>query len=211
MLIEIYSDVVCPWCYIGKRRFEEALARFPRRDQIDVVWRPYQLDPTAPKAPSPVADAYAKKFGGPEKAAQIISHVTATAAEVGLEFRMDIAQRANTFDAHRVIGAAFHAGGAALQGAVKERLLRAYFVEGVDVANRSELIRLGAEAGMTVGAVEAALDSAESAAETRSELVAGNERGVTAVPTFVVNGEWGIPGAQDPEVFLRMLNKLVPE
>jgi predicted DsbA family dithiol-disulfide isomerase len=93
---------------------------------------------------------------------------------------------------------------------VKERLLRAYFVEGIDIADRSELMRLGDEAGMAVEAVEAALDSPDTAAETRQEITTGNERGVTAVPTFVINGEWGIPGAQDPEVFLRMLNKLVP-
>ncbi len=104
MVIEIYSDVVCPWCYIAKRKFEMALEQFPRRDEVEVVWRPYQLDPRAPRTPSPVADAYAKKFGGPEQASRIIDKVTEVAAEVGVEFRMDRALRANTFDAHRVIG-----------------------------------------------------------------------------------------------------------
>jgi predicted DsbA family dithiol-disulfide isomerase len=207
--IEIYSDVVCPWCYIGKRRFEAALAQFERRDEIEIVWRPYQLDPRAPATASPVIDGYAKKFGGPERAREIIDHVTRTAADVGLSFRLDIAQRANTFDAHRVIGLAHEIGGSALQGAVKERLLQAYFTEGVNIADHTELVRLAAEAGMDAARVADMLANHERVEETRAELNAGVDVGVTAVPTFVVDG-WGVPGAQEPETFLRILERLVP-
>ncbi len=101
--MEIYSDVVCPWCYIGKRRFEEALNEFEHADEIDVRWRPFQLDPRAPATPSPVLDAYARKFGGPERAMEIIDHITSVAASVGLDFHLDIAQRGNTFAAHRLL------------------------------------------------------------------------------------------------------------
>lgn len=210
MVIEIYSDVVCPWCYIGKRKFEMALEQFPRRDEVQVVWRPYQLDPRAPRTSSPVAEAYAKKFGGPEQATRIIDKVTQVAAEVGVEFRMDRALRANTFDAHRVIGLALAEGGPALQGAVKDRLLRAYFTDGLDVGDPAELARLASEAGMDGDRVARMLASDERVAETHAELNVGVEIGVTAVPTLVINSEFGIPGAQEPETYLRVLERLVP-
>src|SRR4051794_18030031 len=130
MLVEIYSDVVCPWCYIGKRRFEEALARRPDTADITVVWRPFQLDPNAPTTPSPVVDAYARKFGGEERAIQIVEHLSGVARDAGLDFHLDVAQRSNTLDAHRLLWFALERGGPALQGAMKERLLQAYFVDG---------------------------------------------------------------------------------
>jgi len=145
MLVEIYSDVVCPWCYIGKRRFEAALERFEGRDDVTVVYKPYQLDPRAPTEPTPVVDAYARKFGGPEDAMRIIERVTDTAAPEGLEFHLEIAQRANTFDAHRLLAYAHERG---LQAAMKERLLQAYFVEGKDVADHAQLAALAALHGV---------------------------------------------------------------
>ena len=129
MLVEIYSDVVCPWCYIGKRRFEDALARFDGRDDVTVVYRPFQLDPRAPTEPTPVVDAYARKFGGPEEAARIIERVTDDrGAREGSTSTWRSPQRANTFDAHRLIGLRPASG--ASRRAMKERLLRAYFIEG---------------------------------------------------------------------------------
>src|SRR5436853_2946136 len=127
MLVEIYSDVVCPWCYIGKRRFETALEQFPGRDDVTVVWRPFQLDPNAPRTATPVLDAYARKLGGPAEAARIVERVTTMAAPEGLEFHLDVAQRANTFEAHRLIAYAERHG---RQDLMNERLLRAYFTEG---------------------------------------------------------------------------------
>jgi predicted DsbA family dithiol-disulfide isomerase len=212
MLVEIYSDVVCPWCTIGKARFEKALAMIgpEKAAQLEVVWRPYQLDPSAPKEPMPVAIGYAKKFGGPEKAAEIIANVTNVAAGEGITFRMDIAQRANTFDAHRLIGHALEVGGVELQHRVKQRFLDAYFAEGVDVGSKSELARLSVEVGLfpNVDEGESYLGSNAGAQRTRDEIADGMDRGVSAVPTFVFDGKWSVPGAQDPDTFVRVLGKL---
>ena len=202
MLVEIYSDVVCPWCYIGKRRFEDALSRFEGAGDVTVVWRPFQLDPHAPTTPTPVADAYARKFGGPEQAARIIDRITTTAAADGLDFRLDIAQRANTFDAHRLIG---YAGAHGRQGAMTERLLHAYFVDGLDVAGHAVLVDLAVEAGLDGDDVGRFLASDDGRAELREELLQGLERGVTAVPTFVFENTWTVPGAQDADTMLRVL------
>jgi predicted DsbA family dithiol-disulfide isomerase len=202
VLVEIYSDVVCPWCYIGKRRFEDALRRFEGRDDVTVVWRPFQLDPHAPTTPTPVADAYARKFGGPEQAGRIIEKVTTTAADAGLEFHLGIAQRANTFDAHRLIDYAARHGH---QDDMKERLLQAYFVDGLDVADHAVLADLAADAGLDADDVGRFLASDEGRAELREELVQGLERGVTAVPTFVFENTWAVPGAQDADTMLRVL------
>jgi predicted DsbA family dithiol-disulfide isomerase len=210
--VEIFSDVVCPWCYIGKRRWETALKMLVEArgeavlNDIHVVYRPFQLDPTAPKEPSPVLQAYAKKFGGEEKAQQIINTVTETAASEGLGFRMDIAQRANTRDAHRLLNMALAAG---KQPAMKERLLQAYFVEGVDIGNLPALAGLAGDVGMRAYDILESLESEEGAELLDAELQSATDIGVTAVPTFVFNGEFGLPGAQDPEVFVRVLGKLL--
>jgi predicted DsbA family dithiol-disulfide isomerase len=212
MLVEIYSDVVCPWCTIGKARFEKALTMIApeQAKQLEVVWRPYQLDPSAPKEPMPVAIGYAKKFGGPEKAAEIIANVTNVAAAEGITFRMDIAQRANTFNAHRLIGHALEVGGVELQHQVKQRFLDAYFCEGIDVGSPSELARLSVEAGLFANVDEGIsyLSSNAGAQRTRDEIADGMDRGVSAVPTFVFDGRWSVPGAQDPDTFVRVLGKL---
>jgi predicted DsbA family dithiol-disulfide isomerase len=202
VLVEIYSDVVCPWCYIGKRRFEDALRRFEGRDAVTVVWRPFQLDPHAPSEPTPVADAYARKFGGPEQALRIIEKVTTTAAGEELDFHLDVAQRSNTFDAHRLIA---YAAGHDRQDAMKERLLRAYFTDGLAVSDRDVLADLAAEVGLDRDDVARFLASDEGTAELREELVLGLERGVTAVPTFVFEKTWAVPGAQDADTMLRVL------
>jgi len=202
VLVEIYSDVVCPWCYIGKRRFEDALQRFEGAGDVTIVWRPFQLDPHAPTAPTPVADAYARKFGGPEQAARIIDRITATAAGDGLEVHLDIAQRANTFDAHRLIA---YAGDRGRQNAMKERLLQAYFVDGLDVADPAVLVDLAIDAGLDGDDVARFLASDEGKARLREELLQGLERGVTAVPSFVFENKWAVPGAQDADTMLRVL------
>jgi predicted DsbA family dithiol-disulfide isomerase len=210
--VEIYSDVVCPWCYIGKRRWERALDQLVNQhgpavlDRINVVFKPYQLDPSAPAVPVPVREGYAKKFGGEAKADQIIAHVTQTAAGEGLGFRMDRALRANTRHAHRLLEFAVHHG---LQPQIKERLLSAYFVEGLDVGNIDTLANLASEVGLDHNEVAVFLQSGDGVRELVDELNAGVERGVSAVPTFVFNGEFAVPGAQDPEVFVRVLTKLL--
>ena len=203
MKVEIYSDVVCPWCYIGKRRFERALAEYEDADDVEIVWKPYQLDPRAPKDPTPALDAYARKFG--PDAQRITDHMTEIGRTEGLTMDFGIAQRANTFDAHRLLWLAEHEGD---QDATKERLLRAYFTEGVDVADHAELTRLAAEAGLPAERVSAFLASDEGAAEVREEMMIGLERGVTAVPTFVFEGVWAVPGAQEPETMLLVLRRV---
>jgi predicted DsbA family dithiol-disulfide isomerase len=202
MQVEIYSDVVCPWCYIGKRRFEEALSRFEGRDDVNVVFKPFQLDPNAPNEPTPVMDAYARKFGGPEEAARIIERVTSAAAPAGLDFHLDVALRANTFEAHRLIAFADRHD---RQSAMKERLLQAYFIEGRNVGDRDELADLAADIGLDRDEVVAFLASDEGVAELRAELRESLERGVSAVPTFVFEGRWAVPGAQDADTMLRVL------
>lgn len=203
MLVEIYSDVVCPWCYIGKRRFEQALARFD--GDVEVVWRPFQLDPTAPLDARPVGEVYEEKFGGAEQAARIVEHVTAVAATEGLEFRLDRALRANTFAAHRVLWLAAREG---KQDAVKERLLQAYFHEGCDVSDPATLVALAADAGLDSVDVAAWLDSHEGVEEVRHELGHGIERGISAVPTFVFEGRWAVSGAHDPDTLLSVLQQV---
>lgn len=213
MRVEIWSDVVCPWCYIGKRRFDEAVARVMADPDValdlEVVYRPYQLDPTAPfGSTQPVAETYAKKFGGPERAEQILSHVTNVAAESGIEFRMDQALRANTLTAHRVIWFAGHTRGGDVQAAVKERLLRAYFTEGADIGRDETVIACAVDAGLDRDAVTELLAGDGGVGEVREELAQAASHGITAVPTYVVDGQWAIPGAQDVEVFERILRKL---
>jgi predicted DsbA family dithiol-disulfide isomerase len=213
MRVEIWSDVVCPWCYIGKRKFETALAEFRATDGanvvVDVSWRPYQLDPTAPAGGAqPVMEAYAKKFGGPERAAQIITNVTGVAAEVGLPFRMDIALRANTREAHRLLGYALTHHGATTQDALKERLLAAYFIEGRNVGDHDTLTELATDVGLPADKVAAFLDSDSGIAELNEELAETAAHGITAVPTFVFDGKWAVPGAQDPDMFLRALRRM---
>ncbi|MGA1440499.1 MAG: DsbA family oxidoreductase [Ilumatobacteraceae bacterium] len=215
MEVDIWSDVVCPWCYIGKRRFERAIGAVA--DEIDVVvrYRPYQLDPTAPPGTrQPVIDAYAKKFGGRDQAEAIIRRVTATAAEDGLGFRMDIAVRANTLLAHRLLWWAEQPdtaiGRAGVdQVSVKERLLSAYFVEGRDIGDPDTLADLMAGLGVDRTAVADFLDGDVGLEAVRSDIAEATDLGISAVPTFVVAGQWAIPGAQDTDTFVNVLRRLV--
>jgi len=213
VLVEVWSDVVCPWCYIGKRRFEEAQRRLADGpafdDELEVVYRPYQLDPTAPPGTTmPVAEAYARKFGGPERAAQLMDHVTRTAAADGLTFRLERAKRANTRDAHRLLWWALTSGPPGAQGALKERLMQAYFVDGGDVGDPDLLAGVAVESGLDEGSARSFLASDEGTAELAESLAFAAEAGITAVPTYVIDGAWSIPGAQDPDVFVQVLARL---
>lgn len=210
--IDIFSDVVCPWCYIGKRRFERGMALANEGGDLgvdfEVTFKPYQLDPTAaPGASGPVFDAYAKKFGGPEKAEEIIGHVTRTAADDGLEFRMDLALRANTLLAHRLIWWAEQAEDIS-QDAMKERLLKAYFMDGSHVGDIDTLVACAVDVGADPDSVRAFLDSTEGVDAVATELEHARQNGITAVPTYVFDDQWAVPGAQDPETFARVLTKM---
>jgi predicted DsbA family dithiol-disulfide isomerase len=213
VIVEVWSDVVCPWCYIGKRRFETAAARLADDrefdNQLDVVYRPFQLDPNAPPGTTmPVTEVYARKFGGPEQAAAIIQRVTSVAATEGLEFHLDRAQRANTRDAHRVLWYARQSGPPGAQGALEERLLAAYFTDGSNVADPELLATEAARAGLDRDGVLRMLGSDEGTAEVAESLAFAADAGITAVPTYVLDGRWSIPGAQDPDVFVQVLRRL---
>ncbi|MDW3213324.1 MAG: DsbA family oxidoreductase [Ilumatobacteraceae bacterium] len=207
--VEIWSDVVCPWCYIGKRRFERAVAELDGELDIDVVYRPYQLDPTAsPGKTQPVFEAYAKKFGGPEQATAILQRVTETAAEDGIEFHMDRALRANTLLAHRLLWLAELPGSPVDQQMLKERLLQAYFVDGLDIGDPDVLADCAAEVGFPRQDAIDFLESDRGRAEVAAYLEQAAGAGISAVPTFVINGQWAIPGAQDTDTFVNVFRRL---
>lgn len=144
MKVEIYSDLVCPWCYIGKRRFEKALAAFPEAANVDVVYRPFQLNPAAPETTEPSAHIYERKFGRP--AATIFGPLTSAASAEGITFRMDDALATNTFQAHRLLWFARRHG---RQAEVKERLLAHYFTDGGNLGDREALAGLAEAAAST--------------------------------------------------------------
>jgi predicted DsbA family dithiol-disulfide isomerase len=205
--VEIWSDVVCPWCYIGKRRFETAVSELAGEIDVTIAFRPYQLDPTASLGKAgPVIDAYAKKFGGYERAQQILDHVTAVAADSGIQFRMDRALRANTLLAHRLLWLAEASG---QQVALKERLLQAYFIDGLDVGDPEVLATCAADVGLDRDRVLSFLDSDDGLTEVRQELQRALEMEITAVPTFVFDDRWMVPGAQDPSTFVEVLRRVV--
>jgi predicted DsbA family dithiol-disulfide isomerase len=205
--VEIWSDVVCPWCYIGKRRFEAAVAQVAEEIDVDVAFKPFQLDPTAsPGKAGPVIEAYAKKFGSRERAQQIIDHVTEVAAESGLEFRLDRALRANTLLAHRLLWLAETQG---RQTAMNERLLKAYFMDGLDIGDHDVLADCAADVGLDRDEVHAFFDSDAGLSEVRSEIQAAADLEITAVPTFVFDRKWMVPGAQDPDTFATVLRRVV--
>jgi predicted DsbA family dithiol-disulfide isomerase len=216
VVIEIWSDVVCPWCYIGKVRFDRALSALTTgpdavSEPIEVVYRAYQLDPTAPIGTSnPVRDTYAKKFGGYERADRIIENLTATARADEIEFRMDIAKRANTLLAHRVLWWTGATHGGEVQARVKAAFLDAYFTRGLDVADADVLATLAAEViGCDASVVSDVLSSDIGRGEVNEELAMAIGHGITGVPTYVIDGAWAIPGAQDTETFERVIRRAI--
>jgi predicted DsbA family dithiol-disulfide isomerase len=209
MQIEIWSDVVCPWCYIGKRRLETALDSFEHADDVEIVWRSFELDPSAPKEPvETVAEALGRKYGGgPEAGTQMVDRVEAVAAEEGLLFRHHQSLRVNTVDAHRVLHLALETGGPALQGRLKEALLAAYFVETENVADHDTLLRIAAGVGLDEVRVKEVLTGDEYADAVEADVREAVSLGATGVPFYVVDRKYGIAGAQPGEVFAQVLEK----
>jgi predicted DsbA family dithiol-disulfide isomerase len=207
--VDIWSDVVCPWCYIGKRRFERAVDELAGEVEIEYAFRAFQLDPTASMGKSqPVAEAYARKFGGPEQAQAIIGRVTSVAADEGLEFRLDRALRANTLLAHRLLWLAEQPDSPVAQPALKERLLQAYFHDGLDIGDPDVLAACAADVGFDRDAVLTFLDSEAGLPEVRADMEQAIEYGISGVPAFVINGRWSIPGAQDTDTFVNVFRQL---
>jgi predicted DsbA family dithiol-disulfide isomerase len=204
--VEIWSDIACPWCYVGKRRFEAALAGFEHRDEVGVTWRSFELDPGAPLDRGvDSATHLAAKYGTTrERALAMHENMAAMAAGDGLDFRFDLARGGNTFDAHRLLHLAGEHGS---QNALKERLFRAYFTEGRLVSDPEVLERLGREAGLPEDDVSELLGSDRYADEVRDDERTAASLGITAVPFFVVDRALGASGAQPPEVLGDLLRR----
>ena len=207
MRVEIWSDVVCPFCYIGKRRFDTALANFEHRDDVEVVLRSFELDPTAPSVPTEkVPTALARKYGiSTEQALANMAGVDAMAADEGLIFNQADAPHANTRDAHRLLHLALAEGGTAAQAALNERLLHNYFVDAKNPADRDLLRTSAIEAGLNLARVEAVLTSDEFDDAVQADVAQARAYGATGVPFFVVDQRYGIAGAQPTEAFSRTL------
>jgi len=202
--IDVWSDIVCPWCYVGKRRLEAALAQFPRRDAVEVVWRAFELDPSAPAVRDEhvsYAERLARKYGTAVDHAQtMIQRMTAVAAADGLDFRFDRIRPGRTFDAHRLLHVAAERG---LQDALKERLLRGYMTEGAAIGDPETLVRLAAEAGLDADEAKGVLATDAYAAEVRSEEDDARDLNITGVPFFVIGERYAISGAQPADLLLR--------
>lgn len=206
MKIEIWSDVVCPWCYVGKRRLEAALADFERRDEVDVVWRSFELDPSAPPSDN-LRGSYARRLAHRygttiEQAQAMIDNMTALAASEGLQMRFDRARPGNTLDAHRLLHLALERG---LQSGLKDRLDEATFGEGLSVSNHGALTRIAVEAGLDGMEVSDVLSSDRYADAVREDEEQAKAYGISGVPFFVVDRKYGVAGAQRPELLLEVL------
>lgn len=199
MRIDIWSDVICPWCYIGKRRMERALTA---RD-VEVVYHSFQLDPGAPREPGEtVAEHLGEKYGGGVAAGQaMIDRVEAVAAAEGLAFRLGAARRGSTLDAHRLLHLALAEGGPELQGTLQESLLAAYFLDAVNPADHGALAGIATAAGVDPTRTREVLSTDEFADAVEADLRQAVAYGATGVPFFVVDGRYGISGAQPTEVF----------
>ncbi len=209
MRIEIWSDVVCPWCYIGKRRLETALDRTGHRGDIEVVHRSFQLDPAAPPVPEQtVAESLGQKYGGgPEAGQQMVERVEAVAAEEGLLFRLGEAQRVSTVDAHRVLHLALAQGGPALQYILSEELLAAYFLRAENVADHDLLRRTAEKVGLDPVRVDQVLGSEEYSDAVETDIREAAALGANGVPFFVIDRKYAVSGAQPADTFVQVIER----
>ena len=201
--IEVWSDVVCPWCYVGKRRIEKALGQFDHRGDVELRWRSFELDPSAPaERGHSSAEHLAGKYGmSVEQAEQTNDQMTQLAASEGLEYHLERTRGGNSFAAHRVIQRALEDG---LQDEMKERLMRAYFTEGEPIGDRATLDRLADEVGVDG---QAALTDRQYADAVRADEELAARIGIRGVPYFVLNRRYGVSGAQPAELLLQALEK----
>ncbi|MES2456890.1 MAG: DsbA family oxidoreductase [Bacteroidota bacterium] len=201
MKVDIWSDVRCPFCYIGKRKFEAALAQFEHKDEVQVEWHSFELDPNAETKPEVNAvDYLADRYGRPrEWAEEMHENVTQTAAEVGLHFNLGISVVANSFDAHRLIQLAKTEG---LGDDIEEKLFEAYFGKGTDISSHEALTEIGISIGLDRLSVETMLRGKDFTDEVRFDEQTAQQIGVRGVPFFVFDQKLAVSGAQPPETFL---------
>ncbi|GGK31681.1 DSBA oxidoreductase [Deinococcus malanensis] len=208
--VDVWSDIACPWCHIGKRRLEAALERFPQRDAVQVVWHSFELDPSAPlEQPASMPEHLARKYGRSVQEAQgMMDHMTRMAAGDGLEYHFERTRMTNTFLAHQLIHLA---AGRGLQDAMKERLLLAYLNQGEHIGEIDTLVRLGQEVGLDATEVRAALEAGTYAQAVRQDEAQAHALGISGVPFFVLGGKYGVSGAQEADVLLGALNQVWQE
>jgi len=205
--LEIISDVVCPWCYIGKRRLERALDMLDADVALEIHWQPYELNPAMPRGGIDRSEYYTAKFGSEIGADQLIANVTANAHNDGLEMDYSrIARVPNTIAAHRLI---WFAEQHDCQDAVVDGLFRAYFVDGCNVEDNAVLADVAVAAGIERGAVEALLDSEEGLDEVRAGAKQAHRSGIQGVPAFVFNGRFLFSGAQSPETISLSIKRAI--
>ena len=204
MIVEIWSDVLCPFCYIGKRKFEKALNDFRYKEQVEVRWRSYQLDPSADPHSNENAYAYLARVKGQslDWSMKMHSQVTAMAAEVGLEYNFDKTKMSNSFKAHKLIQMASIKGADA---EMEELLFKAYFTEGKNIGDEQTLVDLAVQAGLNQQEAREAVSSDKYAAAVQNDIIAAEQMGLTGVPYFVFNNQMVVSGAQDSIVFLNAL------
>ena len=207
MKVEIYSDVACPWCYIGKTRFERALAEFG--GHVDVSYRPFQLNPATPEQAQPLYEYYDQQFGPGFRRNH--AQVAELARQDGLDFRFDHAQVANTFTAHRLLWLTERDYGADVQRDLKDALLRAYFTDGKDVGDHETLVALAAGVGVDPDRARAWLAGDEGAVEVRAAIGAAQRLGINSVPTFVFDGTYAVQGAQEVATFVAVLEQVAAD
>lgn len=210
MKIEIWSDVLCPFCYIGKRNLETALAEFADKDQIEIEWKSFQLDPHLPEVATEDYKSYLKERKGMDanQVEDMLARVTEMAAQVGLDYRFDQAVMVSSQKAHRLIQFAKTKG---LGDQIEERLFKAFFTEGQDIANTETLTQLGMEIGLPADEIQTAFTDDQYALSVSQDIQEAQSIGVTGVPFFVFNRKYGASGAQPPSVFLETLNKSYTE
>ncbi|WP_052848186.1 DsbA family oxidoreductase [Streptomyces avicenniae] len=204
--VEIWTDVVCPWCFIGKRRFEKALDLSGLREAVRVRWRSFELDPAAPRVTDETIPERMLRRQGipPRQAARLLAGVSAQAADEGLDYDLALARPSNTFDAHRLV---HHAESLGLAGRLQERLMVAYTKEGASLSDHPTLLALAGEAGLEADPVRAVLAGDAYADAVRADEERATRFGVSAVPSFVVAGRWTASGAQTADVLADLLRK----
>ncbi|MGZ5243603.1 MAG: DsbA family oxidoreductase [Bacteroidia bacterium] len=210
MKVEIWSDVMCPFCYIGKRKFEQALSKFPQKGNIEITWESYQLAPDMKTDTSKNINQYLAESKGwtLDYAKQMNDYVTNMAAEVGLTYNFEKAIPANSFDAHRISHLAAKYG---LQDKMEETLFKAYFTDGKNTADKNTLIELGKEIGLDAEEVRKTLESKDYESQVNADIMEAQTLGVNGVPFFVFDRKYAVSGAQSPEVFLQTLEKSYQE